>query len=160
MGKLVLLFLFCLSQITLAQKNVIAGKVEDASSGEILIGVNVVVNELSNIGAATDVNGKFRISVPVGSYSLKISSVGYAPMVKTDVIVKSGKESFVVIRLNPTNVELNEVVVQSDYFDKSIQVNNLATVVLSSEEIRRSPGSAQDFQRILQGMAGVSFSND
>jgi hypothetical protein len=158
--KVLFIFLFFCFGAVFAQQSLIAGRVEDASSGEILIGANVVVNERSNTGGATDANGNFRISVPVGSYSIKVSSVGYAPMVKTDVIVKSGKESFVVIKLNPTNVELNEVVVQSDYFDKSIQVNNLATVVLSSEEIRRSPGSAQDFQRILQGMAGVSFSND
>jgi len=32
--------------------------------------------------------------------------------------------------------------------------------VLGAEEVRRSPGSTQDFQRILQGMAGVSFTND
>lgn len=158
--KIMFIFLFFCFGVVFAQQSLITGRVEDASSGEILIGANVVVNERSNTGDATDVNGNFRISVPVGSYSIKVSSVGYAPMVRTDVIVKSGKESFVLIKLNPTNVELNEVVVQSDYFDKSIQVNNLATVVLSSEEIRRSPGSAQDFQRILQGMAGVSFSND
>lgn len=156
---LVLLFFSLLGSIH-AQQSVITGKVEDASSGEILIGASVVVVERANTGASTDINGYFKITVPVGGYSLKISSVGYSQSVKTDVIVKSGKETFVNIKLEPTNVELGEVVVQSDYFDKSVQVNNLATVVLSSEEIRRSPGSAQDFQRILQGMAGVSFSND
>jgi len=159
-NKIVLVFLLLLNFSLFAQNSLITGKVVDASSGEILIGANVVVVERANTGASTDINGYFKITVPVGSYSLKISSVGYSPSVKTDVIVKSGKETFVNIKLEPTNVELGEVVVQSDYFDKSIQVNNLATVVLSSEEIRRSPGSAQDFQRILQGMAGVSFSND
>ncbi|MFA4924679.1 MAG: carboxypeptidase-like regulatory domain-containing protein, partial [Ignavibacteriaceae bacterium] len=121
MKKIVFILLcFCFGA-AFAQHSLITGRVEDASSGEMLIGANVVVIERNNTGAATDLNGNFRISVPVGSYSLKISSVGYLQIVKTDVIVKSGKETFVLIKLNPTNVELNEVVVQSDYFDKSIQ---------------------------------------
>ena len=60
----------------------------------------------------------------------------------------------------PSAIQMKEAVVKGDYFDKAIQLNNVATLVLSPEEIRRSPGSMQDFQRILQGMAGVSFSND
>jgi len=155
-----LILLFITAQQLLSQQSLITGRVEDASSGEYLIGANIIIVEKPGSGAATDVNGNFRITVPVGSYSIKASNIGYTPMVKTDVIVKSGKETFITIKLEPTNVEMGEVVVQSDYFDKAIQVNNLATVVLSSEEIRRSPGSAQDFQRILQGMAGVSFSDD
>jgi hypothetical protein len=152
--------LFLLSIATYAQNSIITGKIEDGASGEALFGVNVIVNELKNTGATTDDNGKFKINVPVGSYSLKFSYIGYTQLVKTDIVVQSGKETFVNVKMTQSSVQMNEITVRSDYFDKSMQVNNLATISLSPEEIRRSPGSMQDFQRILQGMPGVSFSND
>lgn len=143
-----------------AQQNYLSGKVVDASTEEELIGVNIVVLELENVGAATDIEGKFRIKVPLGTFSLKASLVGYSPVVKTDLVVTSGRETFILIKLSSSSIELNEVTVKADYFDKSIQLNNLSTVVLSQQEVRRSPGSMQDFQRILQAMPGVANSND
>ncbi len=157
---ILIIFIFTASANLFAQTGTITGKVTDAKTEEPLIGVNIIVNELENVGAAADLNGKFSIKVPVGSYSLRASLIGYTPMVKTDVIVKTGGEAKVLIKLSQTSVKLDEVTVTADYFDKSIIENNLSTVVLGAEEVRRSPGSSQDFQRILQGMAGVSFSTD
>lgn len=143
-----------------AQTGTVTGIVTDASTKEPLIGANILIVELENIGAATDFEGKFLIKAPVGSYSVRVSLIGYTPVVKTDVIVKTGSEVYLDIPLSQTTLELNEVQVTADYFDKTILENNLSTISLSVEEIKRSPGSMADFQRILQGMAGVSFSND
>lgn len=153
---LVLLF----SQTIFAQNNFITGRVIDSRTQEPLIGVNIVVNELQNAGASTDADGKFRIKVPVGSYSLKASFVGYTTVIKTDVIIRTANEANILIKMNESAVQLNQVTVRADYFDNAQKENDLSTVILGPEEIRRSPGSAQDFMRILQGMAGVSFSND
>ncbi|MGE5401504.1 MAG: TonB-dependent receptor, partial [Ignavibacteriales bacterium] len=143
-----------------AQNNHITGEVFDAKTREPLMGVNIVVNELKGTGATTGVDGRFSIQVPSGSYSVTASSIGYQSVVKTDVIVTSGSEAHIAIKMEETSFQLQQVVIKADYFDKATKDNNLSTVVLGAEEIRRSPGSAQDFQRILQGMAGVSFSND
>jgi CarboxypepD_reg-like domain/TonB-dependent Receptor Plug Domain len=154
------LFNFLFVSFLSAQDSLIRGRVTDAVNAEPLIGVNIFITELPGVGTTTDNEGNFTIRTYPGLYSLKVSYVGYSPVVKTDVVLLSGKETFVNIKLTPNSIEMNEVTVKSDYFDKATQVNNLATITLSPEEIRRSPGSMQDFQRILQGMAGVSFSND
>jgi hypothetical protein len=154
------LFLIAILNVSKAQTGILNGKVTDASNGEPLIGVNIVILELENVGAATDINGYFELKLPVGSYSLRASLIGYLPVVKTDVIIKSGIDETINVQLSPTALELEQVTVTGDYFDKAIIENNLSTVVLSAEEVRRSPGSDQDFQRILQAMAGVSFSTD
>ncbi len=156
----VLFIWIILSGACLPQTNNLTGRVVDASTGEPLIGANVIVNELPNTGAAADEDGFFSIKVPVGAYSIKISLIGYIPVVKTDIIVNAGRETFVNVKLQATAVELGEITVKSDYFDKAVQANNLSTVVLSAEEVRRSPGSMQDFQRILQAMPGVANSSD
>lgn len=155
----IILFWSC-TTIQAQQQSTITGKVTDATSGEALIGANVLIVELEAIGAATGLDGTFKLRVPVGSYSIRVSLVGYTTVIKTDIIARAGKEADVQVKLSTASIELDEITVRGDYFDKSVQLNPLATVVLGSEEIRRSPGSSQDFQRILQGMAGVSFSTD
>lgn len=149
-----------LSQNSFAQSGIVTGTVIDAATKEPLIGANILVVELKSSGAMTDIDGKFLIHVPVGSYSVKVSSMGYTTVVKTDIIVKTGSEVFLDMQLSETTLELTEVGVTADYFDKTVLENNLSTVSLSVEEIRRSPGSLADYQRILQSIAGVSFSND
>ncbi len=143
-----------------SQTGTITGNVSDAKTGEMLVGVNVVVNELNRTGVATNESGRFKIGVPVGSYSLRISLVGYQTIIKTDVVVTTGGETHVAIKMQETPLELGRVTITPDYFDKAAIENTLSTVVLGPEEIRRSPGSDQDFQRILQSMPGVSFSTD
>lgn len=154
------MLLICFAQNNFCQSGTVTGTVIDVATNEPLIGANILVVELTNIGAMTDLDGKFLIRVPVGSYSVKVSSMGYSTVVKTDIIVKTGSEVFLNLALSETSLELNEVGVTADYFDKTVLENNLSTVSLSVEEIRRSPGSLADYQRILQSIAGVSFSND
>ena len=156
----IILFTLTFCFILKAQTGILNGKVADADNGEPLIGANILILELENTGSAADENGYFELKLPVGSYSLKASLIGYTPVIKTDVIIKSGVNKTLNIQLSSTSIELEQVTVQGDYFDKSITENNLSTIVLGSEEVRRSPGSDQDFQRILQAMAGVSFSTD
>ncbi len=154
------LMLIFLSTSTFAQTGLLTGKVIDASTKETLIGANILVTQLENIGAATDIDGNFKLNIPVGSYSIKVSLIGFTSIVRTDIIIKTKGEAYVEIQLSPTSLKLDEVTVTADYFDKAIIENNLSTIALGVEEVRRSPGAMGDFQRILQGMAGVSFSND
>jgi hypothetical protein len=143
-----------------AQSNFIKGKVVDEGTGEALTGATIVVEQLKGTGATSDLSGAFSIKVPVATYTLNATMIGYLPVVKTDVIVTAGRETELIIKMKATTVNLNGVTVTSDYFDKSIQENNLSAIVLNAQEIRRSPGSMQDFQRILQGMPGVATTSD
>jgi outer membrane cobalamin receptor len=151
---------FFFTSILSAQTGIISGKITDYKTHEPLIGANIILIETENTGAATDAGGRFVIKVPAGSYSLKASMLGYKQIVKTDVIVRTGSEAIILIQLEETSLNIDEVSVTADYFDKSVKENDLSTVVLSAEEVKRSPGSSLDIQRILQGMAGVSFSSD
>ncbi len=157
---LFVLVLTLLSHAIYAQSNFLTGKVTDSRSGEALAGATISINEIKGKGAMTDTSGNFKIKIPLGAYSITISMLGYTTQVKTDIIIQAGRETSVSVRLTATSVEMGAVTIKGDYFDKSIQVNNVSTVVLNAEEVRRSPGAIQDFQRILQSMPGVSFSSD
>ena len=82
MGKKVLtlslLFLLAPSSFILAATTgIITGVVKDAQTGEPLPGANVSLQGTA-IGAATDLDGEYRISrVPAGNYTLIVNFIGY-----------------------------------------------------------------------------------
>ncbi|MBD3257158.1 TonB-dependent receptor, partial [candidate division GN15 bacterium] len=58
----------------------ITGVITDAQTGEPLVGATVIVDG-TNLGASTDADGRYIIlNVPVGEYTLRISSVGYGTL--------------------------------------------------------------------------------
>ena len=65
------------------------GTIRDASTGEPLIGCNVILQGTS-FGAATNLDGTYIIiNIPPGKYTVTASMIGYAKSNVTDVIVRS-----------------------------------------------------------------------
>ncbi|WP_329905128.1 SusC/RagA family TonB-linked outer membrane protein [Porphyromonas pogonae] len=68
--------LFASIGIALAQQKVVKGVVISAEDNEPIIGASVFVKGNTKIGAATDIDGKFTLSVPADAKILVVSSVG------------------------------------------------------------------------------------
>ena len=130
MKQYILLLILVFTSTNYAQTGLLTGKVIDASTKETLIGANILVTELENIGAATDVDGNFKIKIHVGSYSIKVSLIGYTSIIRTDIVIKTNSESYFEIQLSPTSLKIDEVTVTADYFDKAVIENNLSTIAL------------------------------
>ena len=162
MKKIVLLIFFILLSTHLAQespKGNLEGIVVDQNIKNPLLGVNIF-NIEKGIGTSTDYNGKYVFSdIPVGTYTIQFSYIGYEKVTKTDVIIKSGRTTYLNIDMQPSTVELENVVIESGYFHE-IDNKPLGTVNFSSEEIRRAPGSAGDVSRILFGLPSLAKVND
>ena len=87
--KLVGAFLLILIPVmgAFAQTGKISGTVRDASSGETLPGVNVAIDGTTQ-GAQTDVDGFYNIiNVRPGTYTLRVSFIGFATQVIQEVRV-------------------------------------------------------------------------
>jgi hypothetical protein len=131
------------------------GHVHDAATREPLIGANVVVLGTS-IGAAADLNGEFTIrNLPAGAYRVQASAVGYAPLVKTDIVVAAGRQNQLDFALEAASIEVGEVVVEADYFTRTAD-EPVSTQTLSYEEIRRAPGGQEDVVRAVAALPGVA----
>ena len=85
--KLAVLAVLLFSVSLYAQKFTISGIVTDAATGEKLVGANVYLPD-EFVGAATDENGAYSISVDPGTHRITCSYVGYDKIEKT-VEVKS-----------------------------------------------------------------------
>ena len=157
--RYILLSLFAATVAVQAQTTgTITGTVIDSRTKEPLIGVNVIVID-TNMGASTDSEGRYIIQrVPVGAYRLRFDYIGYEPLLKTDVIVKSSRSETVNASLMQTMLEGEEVVVTAGYFVESTKAQP-STIALSREEIRRFPGGFEDVVRTVSTLPGVAVNN-
>ena len=84
----------------------ISGKVVDAQTKELPIGVNIVIVG-TTLGASSDLNGEYYIiNIPPGTYQLRASAVGYAPQTVTNVTVDADRTTQINFSLVPQGVEL------------------------------------------------------
>jgi TonB-linked SusC/RagA family outer membrane protein len=125
-----------------AQQNVITGKVTDASSGEPLPGVNIVIKG-TTIGTTSDINGKFTISVPNQDAVLVFSFVGYV----TAEIPVAGKNTLEVA-LEQEVQKLDEVVVVGYGTTKRVTLTGSVSSV-QGDELKQSPST--NFSNTLIG---------
>lgn len=108
--RLILLLAFLavvLCNSAIAQVTRIRGTVVDAETGEAMPFVNVVLKNTS-IGTITGVDGEFFIETRTKTDSLIVSYLGY---VRYSRAVQNGSYQEVAVKLQPENVQLDEIVV-------------------------------------------------
>ena len=137
----------------------ITGSVVDKATRSPLPGVNVLLVGTQR-GAATDVHGEYRIAnVPAGGYAVQFRFMGYQPVTKTDVIVRSNRTVAVNAGLQFQVLEMESVVITDGYFsDRTDQP--VSAMNFGYEEIRRSPGAFGDVSRIMMNLPSVAPSGD
>ncbi len=137
----------------------IVGTVLELATQQPIIGANVTVID-TQMGAATDTEGKFSmVNVPVGTYTLRISCIGFKPLFKTDVVVSTGQPVQLHVQLEDATEQMGEVVVTGPYFYTPKELVT-STHGINYEEIRRQPGALEDVSRMIQTMPGVVPTND
>ncbi|MFC1725410.1 TonB-dependent receptor domain-containing protein [candidate division KSB1 bacterium] len=134
----------------------ITGKVIDERSKEPLIGTNVIVMD-TNLGASTDINGNFIVkNVPVGTYRLRFSYLGFETVFKTDVVVITANPVSVDAELKENVIEGQNITITAGYFDEEEETQP-STIGLTREEIRRFPGGFEDVVRTVSTLPGVAI---
>ena len=135
-------FVMLVVQCAFAQDRTITGTVTD-NKQEPLIGVNVVVKGNTSVGAITDLDGKYSLSVPEGKTTLIFSYIGY---VTQEVSV--GLRNTVDVVLVDDAQALDEVVVVGyGVVKKRDLVGSIASV--KSQDITAVPTS-----NVLESMQG------
>jgi len=132
----------------------IEGEVKDAKTGAPLPGVNVLVVG-TNLGAVTDLEGKyFVVNVPVGTYEVKASMVGYSPMVVKDVLVSVDRVATVNFNLEPSEIITGEVVIVAQRNQLHQEVSS-TQMVSTGHEITNTAG-IREINAFLAKLPGIS----
>lgn len=165
MRALILLFL-CLSVCTVFAQQP-TGKIEGQviADGETLIGATVVIKG-TTIGASSDVDGHFLIDqAPTGTYTLKISSIGYRTQEK-QVTVKAGQTLSINFELLVDALGLDEIVVTGTMEEVSVSKSPIKVDVVTSSYLERtiSPTNITEAVQLINGVdevvaCGVCFTS-
>jgi TonB-linked SusC/RagA family outer membrane protein len=133
-----------------AQQTSVSGTVLSGVDGLPLIGASVVAKG-STVGTITDLDGKFRLSVPESTTSLVFSYVG----MKTSEVLMAGQTTFNVT-LQADVLGLEEVVVVA-YGVQKKEAKTGSVAVVSNEALQDIPETSVD--KMLSGkVAGVVIS--
>lgn len=110
------------SSFVIAQTQAVRGVIVDASTGEPIIGANVIVKGHTSVGVTTNLEGKFSLNAPKGASHLLVSFIGYQ---KKEVAIKPNLK----ISLETENSVLDDVIVVAFGTAKKSSFTGSATVV-------------------------------
>lgn len=158
--KLTLSFLLLFSTtLLLAQsKYTVSGTVKEKSSGETLIGVNIMVVENPSIGITTNEYGFYSLSLPEGNYTLRFSYIGYE-----QELVPVRLNSNIMANVNLSDgVTLQEVVVSSRKDDHNLTSTAMGTEVLNMKIATKIPVlfGEKDLVKTIQLMPGLKSNGE
>ena len=151
MQKLLLLLVILASNcfsINAQEKFTLSGTIQDISSNETLIGVNIIFPEISN-GLTTNSYGFYSMSLPTGTYKIQVSYLGYDTIIEEINLNKNIKKNFF---LTPALESLEEVVIEKKVEQISIKKPQMSLNALSAQTIKRIPvvlGEADVIKSIL-----------
>ncbi|MCH7976111.1 MAG: carboxypeptidase-like regulatory domain-containing protein, partial [Bacteroidetes bacterium] len=116
----------------------LAGRVTDAADGQGLPGANVVI-EGTSLGAATDLDGNYRIiGVPTAQYDVTARFIGYEQTTELGVEINSGYTRRIDFELQDASVELGGIEIV--YERPLIQADAIgAPRYISGDEIQNLP---------------------
>ncbi len=161
---LLLLAVSALAQ-TPGRVGIITGTVRDRNKQELLAGVTVqiVTNADSTArlsGTVTDADGRFKLTLPVGSYNLRATYVGFVPQEKFNLIVSSGNANESSFELDEESKKLSEVTVKANRAVAAVSSITTPNSIqrLTTEEIKTNPGGNFDVSRVIQTLPGVGGS--
>ena len=130
----------------------VSGRVIASDSRFPLPGASVVVFG-TNFGTASDSDGRFLLRLPIGTYVLRFSSVGF--LARLDSIeVLSSQTTIRNLSLEPQLLEIDEITIEG-------QASREAGVFeLTPEDLAAIPAPIQDALRALRVLPGVVVNNE
>ncbi|TAF73377.1 MAG: TonB-dependent receptor [Bacteroidetes bacterium] len=140
---------------------IVRGKIIDKLTKEPIIGALIQLDS-AKLVSQTDENGDFKIEkIPVGSYNIKISYIGYLSQTKFNINITSGNAQILGFELVEDSKQLEEVEVtinRNRLASMADIITPLSTQSLTTEEIKANPGGNFDISRVVQALPGVAGS--
>lgn len=152
MKKFLLLLLISGHVIYAGTTGKLSGSVKDSQTGEPLVGANIIIVG-TEFGAATNLDGNFVIlNIPPGSYSVKVSYIGYQVSLFNDLQIIVDQTTQLPAELTPESIQVEEVIVTAT--TPMIQKDVTSSVsVIRRDQIEALPVST--FTDLLSLQAGV-----
>lgn len=163
MYKLLLSLLVFVQVAAYAQTGTLKGIASDSTTAEVLIGAVVSVVDNNSIGGVTEVDGSFVIEgIPAGTYSFKVSYLGYVDQIINNVVIKAGETTdlgkITVAEESSGLTTVNVVGIRQTNTESAViqEIKESEQVVsgISSEQISKSQD--RDAAQVISRVPGVT----
>lgn len=164
-----LLVLLCQAPVIAQEKGIFSGKVFDGQTGETLVGANVILRSDPTVGAASDLQGKFSITLNPGTYTFMVNFTG----MRSDtliIVLKPGQTVERRIILQPYASELQGIEIKVGKYEKRYEDLTVSMEVIKSSTIEnrntrtletaldQTPGlNILDGEAQIRGGSGFTF---
>lgn len=145
-NRIIPILLLFYSASLMGQNGLIRGTLYDGESGETIPFGTVYLENDKNTGTSTDLDGAFELELPVGTYDITFSYIGYATTTVQDVDVTEGNIQIINPKMTYASQTLAEIVVTST------QMTNTQAALLTIK--RKSPNVIDGVSRELFSKAG------
>jgi len=149
-----LLFMAIASAQAQEKKVTLSGHIRDASNGEELLGASVYVTETAS-GTTTNLYGFYSITLPIGTYEVVYSYVGFEA--KTETIELNDNKTLNV-ELGETSTSLKEVEITAERGDENVTSTEMSTLKVEMGEVKKLPAllGEVDVIKSIQLLPGVT----
>lgn len=150
---LLIIPLFGITKNSIAQTNIITGKIIDNESGETVIGASIVIKGTTE-GVTADIDGNFvlQTSKPY-PIILVINSMGYT----AQEITVSGPDQKIKIKMKTSDVVLDAVLIVDSRISDKQKESALTVETMDITAIKESPSG--DFYESLGNLKGVDMTS-
>ncbi len=136
----------------------LSGSVVDASNGETLLGVYIILTDLTNSsnvqGCASNQAGYYSITVVPGKYKLSVNYLGYKKIEDTIALSRNISRR---IEMEPSAITGEEVVIQGERGNVNVSSADVGRMELSIQTIKALPAlmGEADVIKSIQLLPGV-----
>ena len=111
----------------------LTGEIKDIATGQQLIGANIFVSKV-NKGGSTNESGSYTLQLPVGTYKISVSYIGYNTQEYVLDINGGGKLDFL---LESSSDRLQEVVITASDSKENLEAVRMGYLDFPSRPLKR-----------------------
>lgn len=156
----IVILLFFLGSLSIYTQNkfTLSGTVSEQETGEILIGVNVLIPSLQT-GAITNEYGFYSITLPEGDYQVFFSSMGYASQ-RIDISLTQNIEKNISLTMDMEQID--EVLIKADIEKLNIRKPQMSVNTLTINTIKQIPAvlGEVDVLKAITMLPGVTSAGE
>jgi hypothetical protein len=140
-------------------KFTISGTLKDKKTGEELIGAVVTVAEFKDLGTVSNAYGFYSLTLPTGTYNLKISTIGYQPFYQ---VVNLSANISINAQLDVDAQQLQEVIVNSERENRNVRDAQMGVQQLNMKEMNKIPVllGERDILKTMQLLPGIKSAGE
>lgn len=156
---LVLFSLLLSIQLVAQEKYTISGSIKDASDGEDLIGVTILVKELPGVGVVSNLYGYYSLTLPKGTYTIQYNYIGYKTIEFKAQLDKNIKNN---LELTSGTTELKVVEITAEKENENIRSNEMSVEKISVKDVSSIPVlfGENDVIKVIQLLPGIKSAGE